>query len=657
MLRGSAASHGGRGGGFGVPNPTQQAAVIREALQSAGIDPRSVSYIESAANGQAIGDAVEMRALSEVFASREACQGEYRIGSVKPNIGHAEAASGVAQLAKVLISLNKRQLAPTLISGPLNRDIQFDRLPFVLQRERSDWNPVRVEGIAVARRAGITSVGAGGVCAHLLVEEFLTPAAAAPQTEEDSQALSRQPELLIFSAKTAERLTAHVRDWLKFLTLQPEISVEDLAYTLQTGREMMAHRLAVVADNRQSLQDALRLWCERTPNVTTLPGCYWAERMGSVSLGASTTHIGAQDADSLARFWVAGGVIDWSRLHRAADPARTPKRLHGLPGYSFERRLCQLLVRDLPPTPAPLSDASLFSSTALVTNKAAEFYAIAANAADKTYREEYLTFAPFPQKIPGFSVTRVCFNPEKFPLELAMVQARQREMRRTLFNMVDLSKVRKGLDFGCGHATDIIKFTEAYPALVMDGFTITRSQAELGNTRIQARGLATRATVYHKDSARDPFPSSDYDLIIGVEVSFHIRDKDALFNKISQALSAEGSVLLADYIANTRGSIVDPNVEVTIPTRSQWVEILSKAALAIDDIVDVSPQIANFLYDPEVELNIRALPEVGQATWRNYVNQSAALEQGLISYSLIKLRRDHSGDAAQLRVFNEEMLS
>jgi acyl transferase domain-containing protein/SAM-dependent methyltransferase/acyl carrier protein len=662
LLRGSAASHGGRGGGFGVPNPTQQVAVIREALKSAGLDPRSVSYIESAANGQALGDAVEMRALCEVFANRAACQGEYKIGSVKPNIGHAEAASGVAQLAKVLVSLNKQQLAPTLISGTLNRDIQFERLPFVLARECSEWSPVTVDGVEVARRAGITSVGAGGVCAHLIVEEYAAPApevALTQQLESGSQTVLTGSEVLIFSAKNAERLTTNVLHWLSYLALHPEIPLRDLAYTLQTGREMMVCRLAVIADNSQALQQTLRLWCERTPDVTMLPGCHWAERTGSVLLGTSTVGIAEQDTNTLAQLWVVGAVIDWSGLRKASDAAGRPRRLNGLPGYSFERRPCQLLDELRPETlqlHTRQTDAQPAAATSQVSNKAAEFYAIAADAADKTYQEEYLTFAPFPHKIPGFSVTRVCFNPEKFPLELAMVQARQREMRRTLFNMVDLSTVRKGLDFGCGHATDIIKFTEAYPGLIMDGFTITRSQAELGNVRIRDRGLTARATVYHKDSAQDPFPSNDYDLIIGVEVSFHIRDKASLFNKIAQALNDDGSVLLADYIANTRGSIIDPNVEVTIPTRTQWVEILSNAALRIDEIIDVSPQIANFLYDPDVEENIKDLPEVGQATWRNYVNQSAALEQGLISYSLIKLRRHHSGDVVKLRMLNETML-
>ena len=235
LLRGSAASHGGRGGGFGVPNPTQQVAVIREALKSAGLDPRSVSYIESAANGQALGDAVEMRALCEVYANRVACQGEYKIGSVKPNVGHAEAASGVAQLAKVLVSLNKQQIAPTLISGSLNKDIQFERLPFVLERKRSDWNPVTVDGVEVARRAGITSVGAGGVCAHLVIEEYVESASAVARSQKiegRSETLLTGPEVFIFSAKNTERLNANVRHWLSYLALRPEISLKDLAYTL-----------------------------------------------------------------------------------------------------------------------------------------------------------------------------------------------------------------------------------------------------------------------------------------------------------------------------------------------------------------------------------------------------------------------------------------
>ena len=153
MIRASAVSHAGARGGYGTPNPAQQEAVIRAALAQADIDPRTITYIESAANGQAAADAVEMTALSKAFALRDGANGDYRVGSVKPNIGHAESASGVAQLAKVLMALKHRRIPATLLHGVRNPNIAFDRLPFALQTEMGRWHRVAIDGAEVPRRA------------------------------------------------------------------------------------------------------------------------------------------------------------------------------------------------------------------------------------------------------------------------------------------------------------------------------------------------------------------------------------------------------------------------------------------------------------------------------------------------------------------------
>ena len=119
LICGTAVNHGGKTNAYTVPNPNQQVSVIQQALAQNNLDPRSISYIESSANGSEIGDAIEMTALGKVFTKREGARGDYKIGSVKANVGHSEAASGMSQLSKIIFCLKHKTLVPTLVKGEL----------------------------------------------------------------------------------------------------------------------------------------------------------------------------------------------------------------------------------------------------------------------------------------------------------------------------------------------------------------------------------------------------------------------------------------------------------------------------------------------------------------------------------------------------------
>ena len=162
LIPGSAVNQSGKTNGYGTPSSARQAAVIQEALNVGAIDPRTISYIESAANGAQQSDAIEMLSLAAVFGNREGVDGKSHVGSVKPNIGHSESASGIAQLSKVIMALKYRTLPPTLIRGALNPEIQFDRLRFEIPREPLEWKRLVVDGEQVPLRAGITGIGSGG---------------------------------------------------------------------------------------------------------------------------------------------------------------------------------------------------------------------------------------------------------------------------------------------------------------------------------------------------------------------------------------------------------------------------------------------------------------------------------------------------------------
>ena len=179
------------------------------------------------------------------------------------------------------------------------------------------------------------------------------------------------------------------------------------------------------------------------------------------------------------------------------------------------------------------------------------------------------------------------------------------------------------------------------------GFTLTQAQAELGQQRIAELNLGSQAHIWHKDSSRDPFPAK-YDLIIGIEVTFHIQNKAGLFHNIASSLHENGKVLLIDYIANLHGAIIDPQIEISIPTQKEWLDLLTEHHLIVDEIIDVSPQIANFLDDTEVKDNVKDLPRVVQDTYRSYANQAVSLTNGWVSYCLLKLKKDTRRSASEL---------
>src|SRR5262249_10323097 len=160
-------NHNGKATGYTVPNPRQQEDVLRQALENANVDPRTISYIESAANGSEMADAIEMTALANVFRGyRNNGSAPYRIGSLKSTIGHGEAVSGMAQLMKVVLQLQQETLCPTPLPNQPNPAVDFENLPFSIQTETSVWPRLVIDEQPVPRRAGISSMGAGGVNAH-----------------------------------------------------------------------------------------------------------------------------------------------------------------------------------------------------------------------------------------------------------------------------------------------------------------------------------------------------------------------------------------------------------------------------------------------------------------------------------------------------------
>ncbi|MCT7356885.1 phosphopantetheine-binding protein, partial [Streptomyces sp. 15-116A] len=197
VIRGSAVLHMGRTNGWIVPNPAAQAEVVAEALRDAGLDPADIGYIEAHGAGTELGDPIEIEGLTRVFGAAGLPPGSIPVGSVKSAIGHVEAGAGVAALTKVLLQMRHRRLAPSLHAEELNPGIDWDAVPFRVQRSAEEWRAAP----GAPLRAGISSFGAGGTIAHLVLESYESvgprPAPAVPEG---------RPRLLVLSAHDERRL-------------------------------------------------------------------------------------------------------------------------------------------------------------------------------------------------------------------------------------------------------------------------------------------------------------------------------------------------------------------------------------------------------------------------------------------------------------------
>ncbi len=256
VIRGTAANQDGRTNGITVPNGEAQKAVAREALRRAGLAPHQVRYIEAHGTGTPVGDPIEARALGEVFGQGRADDGRCVVGSVKTNIGHLEAAAGIAGLIKAALCLKHGQIPPHLHLRRPNPNIDFDGLKLRIPRELEPMPGG--EGPAVV---AVNSFGFGGTNAHAV----LTEAPKAPAATAEAVDPVAGPTLVTLSARSPESLKQLASRW-KALAEAPERegapALRELAGAAAARRTHHPHRLAAVAGSYRELADTLHGWLE-----------------------------------------------------------------------------------------------------------------------------------------------------------------------------------------------------------------------------------------------------------------------------------------------------------------------------------------------------------------------------------------------------------
>ncbi|MGH8571114.1 MAG: type I polyketide synthase, partial [Gammaproteobacteria bacterium] len=245
VIRGSAVNHNGPGSGLTVPSGPAQQALLRQALEAARIAPSAVDYLETHGTGTSLGDPIEVRSLAAALNQERAAGDPLLIGSVKTNIGHLEAAAGIAGLIKVVLALKHGTIPASLHFQTPNPNIRWDEARVAVTGRETPW-PRRGE----RRVAGVSSFGISGTNAHVVLEEAPPPATAADP-------MARPLHLLALSAKTAAALLHQARRFEDRLREQKAPDLADFCFTANAGRAHHAYRLALAADSADELRRRL----------------------------------------------------------------------------------------------------------------------------------------------------------------------------------------------------------------------------------------------------------------------------------------------------------------------------------------------------------------------------------------------------------------
>lgn len=247
IIRGAAINNDGSVKvGYTAPSVGGQAEVIAMAQAMGGVDPDTIDYVECHGTGTPLGDPIEVGALTQVFRAATERRQFCAIGSVKTNIGHLDAAAGVAGLIKTVLAMEHRQIPPNVHFREPNPQIDFANSPFYVSASLKEWPASERR----PRRAGVSSFGIGGTNAHVVIEEC---GVRSVESGDDKP----KPRLIVLSAKTSSALEAQTKRLAEYFEANPELSLADAAWTLQVGRQSFAQRRMVVANDAADAAAAL----------------------------------------------------------------------------------------------------------------------------------------------------------------------------------------------------------------------------------------------------------------------------------------------------------------------------------------------------------------------------------------------------------------
>jgi polyketide synthase PksL len=373
IIKNIAVNHGGKAQSLTAPNAAIQSQLIIKTYAAAGIDPETISYIETHGTGTELGDPIEIDGLKQAFAKLkpESRQKNYcGLGSVKTNIGHLEPASGIAGMIKVLMALRHEKIPGNLHFNTLNPYIDLSDSPFYIMQKTMPWEQAHdAEGNKIPRRAGVSSFGFGGTNAHALIEEYIpVPAKLSP---------AKPAYLITLSAKDDNGVTQKIRElsnWLKHSAATTHL--EALSFTLNIGRSHFDSRCAIIVDSLEELIASLQALSDgnkinncvmnSTPGIN-LDGPIYTEIYKIVS--DTLKHYATVNPETyreklflLGDFYTKHYPVDWNLLH--AD--ENHQRVATLPAYPFAKKRYwfdqeNLIAPAATPMPVVMSDLQEFT--------------------------------------------------------------------------------------------------------------------------------------------------------------------------------------------------------------------------------------------------------------------------------------------------------
>ncbi|MCB0582681.1 MAG: polyketide synthase dehydratase domain-containing protein, partial [Phaeodactylibacter sp.] len=325
IIRGGAVGHGGYTPSITAPSVDGEMGILLKAWEDAGVTPDTLGYIEAHGTGTKLGDPVEVNALKKAYQKYTGETNLSAIGSAKAHIGHTEGAAGIIGVIKALLSIRHQAMPAMPMFEQLNPYMELENSPFYINREPIAWP--RKDGLPL--RAGVSSFGFGGAYAHIVIEEY--------QPKEQAPFVSEEPAIVLLSAKNEERLKEQAENLRAFLQSHPGLNLYDVAYTLQTGRDAMEERLAIVAKDKEGLQAKLGEYLAGNTE-RLLRGSINKEEIGAPRREKSDEALlkeamAAGEAETLAQLWVEGVSIDWNLLY----PGQRPQKI-SLPTYPFARK-------------------------------------------------------------------------------------------------------------------------------------------------------------------------------------------------------------------------------------------------------------------------------------------------------------------------------
>jgi len=239
--------------GFTAPSVSGQAAVLQQGLNTAGLSPDQIDYIEAHGTATALGDPIEIAALAQVYGTRSQGLKQLQLGSLKSNFGHLDAAAGVAGVIKGALMCAKETLIGSLHFDQPNPDLKLDQLPFEVVTSSTPW-----ESTGRARRMGVSSFGIGGTNSHVILKEY---------RQKKKKKADLQPSLWTLSGKTEFALQQLSSSLEQALSAEKSPELGRWAFSLTEGRPQQSYRYSFVAQNKPQALESLN----RCKNKRHLP--------------------------------------------------------------------------------------------------------------------------------------------------------------------------------------------------------------------------------------------------------------------------------------------------------------------------------------------------------------------------------------------------